>query len=148
VISKKVYQRVLDCSMHRPGIEPGAGRHFRSEDLGWQRPILPLNHQCLMMRSKIWGIQCLHRRRNPEPNRNPRSSTRGSTSSIMTIVSMRDRHDVRGFLSIVSNRTILRHISFRVTNSHDSRMSTKSHASEASHNDMHGICLSSAVSAR
>jgi hypothetical protein len=37
------------AKMHRPGIEPGAGRHRRSEDRGWQRPILPLNHQCCCM---------------------------------------------------------------------------------------------------
>jgi hypothetical protein len=35
--------------MHRPGIEPGAGRHQKSEDIRWQRPILPLNHQCYSM---------------------------------------------------------------------------------------------------
>jgi hypothetical protein len=37
-----------DIIMHRPGIEPGAGRHLESVNPGWQRPILPLNHQCLM----------------------------------------------------------------------------------------------------
>jgi hypothetical protein len=34
--------------MHRPGIEPGAGRHWDPGSVSrpWQRPILPLNHQC------------------------------------------------------------------------------------------------------
>jgi hypothetical protein len=38
------------AKMHRPGIEPGAGRYqrrsWRSRFFSWQRPILPLNHQC------------------------------------------------------------------------------------------------------
>ena len=47
-------QNIRHCSLtvakvHRPGIEPGAGRHLGSKDLGWQRPILPLNHQCFLM---------------------------------------------------------------------------------------------------
>jgi hypothetical protein len=36
--------------MHRPGIEPGAGRLcFEDGSPEWQRPILPLNHQCFLM---------------------------------------------------------------------------------------------------
>ena len=34
--------------MHRPGIEPGAGRVVVTPGGDWQRPILPLNHQCLI----------------------------------------------------------------------------------------------------
>ena len=38
--------------LHRPGIEPGASRCWSdcSDELSWQRLILPLNHQCLMQR--------------------------------------------------------------------------------------------------
>ena len=68
----KLLRLVATGSMHRPGIEPGAGRHLRSEDLGWQRPILPLNHQCLMTKldkCKLSYGNCKGRRRSEYRNR-------------------------------------------------------------------------------
>jgi hypothetical protein len=46
----KTKGKVLLRLMHRPGIEPGAGRLcFEDGSPEWQRPILPLNHQCFLM---------------------------------------------------------------------------------------------------
>ena len=49
--TKRITIRQIGKRMHRPGIEPGAGRHLVQirRSVRWQRPILPLNHQCYSM---------------------------------------------------------------------------------------------------
>jgi hypothetical protein len=63
--------------MHRPGIEPGAGRiNWGLEDLDWQRPILPLNHQCLMVSIETCVISMLYFPRQLDVDRSASTSRR------------------------------------------------------------------------
>ena len=70
--------------MHRPGIEPGAGRHsWIRRSRRWQRPILPLNHQCIM---KAGGTVCSYtfdKRRGWQGSSKGRNPPRGTDVKIL-----------------------------------------------------------------